>query len=277
MHKRKRGGNNVKCAFVSVAIYRGCFDAFKAVKQLTDDYIGCRNQTWNNRVRRWCLCDTDLCNRFPIEQNYVRLPNVPSHRHSRVHHHPLPPPQPARSENYVQKEAGAAETISLNPEEKSVQPALYRTIWTNWQALPRSHAHNQPADRRTDEAAERKTNAGSTSSQDHLGQVVSHSVYPDRWKENVAAVVDRRHAKSSDNVATRGRPEPLNFGGAEGQMSRSNYSAPPPPRLHQYQPPNTEFEAKPATAERQSLRGMLISCAAIFLSRSCILHLVILS
>jgi len=236
---------------VSVAIYRGCFDAFKAVKQLTDDYVGCRNQTWNNRVRRWCLCDSDLCNRFPIEQSYVRLPSVPSHRHSRIHHHPLPPPQPARTENYVQK--AGPEAVVLDGEEKTVQPALYRTIWTNWQALPRSQARHQPADRRTDETG--KPDGGLTT-QDHLGQVVSHSVYPDRWKENVAAVVDRRHAKSSESVA-RGRPEPLSYS-AEGQMSRSNYST--PPRVQQYQPHNVESEAKPATAERQSLRGTF-SCA----------------
>jgi hypothetical protein len=61
------------------AIYRGCFDAFKAVKQLTDNYVGCRNQTWNNRVRRWCLCDTDLCNthaigddKYALQQQYTR-------------------------------------------------------------------------------------------------------------------------------------------------------------------------------------------------------------
>lgn len=239
-----------------VAIYRGCFDAFKAVKQLTDDYVGCRNQTWNNRVRRWCLCDTDLCNRFPIEQNFVRLPTVPTQRRSRVHHHPLPPPQPVRSKNY-HKESGA-EPIVLSGEEKSVQPALYRTIWSNWQALPRSHTHDQPADRRTDDT-ERKTDAGSaahdgSAAQDHLGQVVSHSVYPDRWKENVAALVDRRHAKSSENVAM-GRPEPLTYSG-EGQMSRSNYSV--SASVQQYKPLNVEAEAKsPSTADRQSLRGTL--------------------
>jgi len=238
---------------VLLAIYRGCFDAFKAVKQLTDDYVGCRNQTWNNRVRRWCLCDTDLCNRFPIHQNYNALPTVPAHRRSRIpHHHPVPPPQPAFSKSYL-KDSGV-EPIVLGTEEKSDQPASYRTVWTNWQALPKSHLHGQPTERRAVKV-ERKTGAGSTT-RDHLGHVVSHSVYPDRWKENVAAVVDRRHAKSSQNVA-RGRLEPVTYT-AEGQMSKSNYSA--PPILQRYKPSNVESEAQPVlTVARQDSRGMLAS------------------
>jgi len=95
---------------------------------------------------------------------------------------------------------------------------------------------------------------GKSTSRDHLGQVVSHSVYPDRWKESVAAVVDRRHAKSSKNGA-RGRPEPLTYG-VEGQISRLNYSA--PPGVQQYKPSTVKSEAKSAsTAVRQSPRGTL--------------------
>jgi len=90
---------------------------------------------------------------------------------------------------------------------------------------------------------------------DHLGHVVSHSVYPDRWKENVAAVVDRRHAKSSENVA-RGRPEPLAYN-SEGQMPRSNYSE--PRRVRQFQPSIVESETQPeSAAERQNTRGMFL-------------------
>jgi len=207
-------------------------------------------------VRRWCLCDTDLCNRFPIHQNYHRLPATESQQQthqtrgrSRVHHHPLPPPQPAPVKNYF-KDSGDADTTAVEEEEKVVQPALYRTIWTNWQAVPGAKHRGQPADR--PENTERKTEGGSRMV-DHLGHVVSHSVYPDRWKENVAGVVDRRHAKSSENVA-RGRPEPLAYNG-EGQMPRSNYSE--PRRVQQYRPPTVEADTQPAsTAEIQSPRGM---------------------
>jgi len=235
---------------VLAAIYRGCFDAFKAVKQLTDDYVGCRNQTWNNRVRRWCLCDTNLCNRFPIEQNYQRLPVSEVLPQVRTHHHPLPPPQPALPNNYF-KDA-AVETIAVDGEEKTVQPALYRTIWTNWQAVPWTDHHGpQPAERSDD--VDRKTDGAPPRPQDQLGHVVSHSVYPDRWKANVEAAIDRRHAKSSENVA-RGRPEPLTYSG-EGQMSRSNYSE--PRGVQQYEPPTEESDAKSApTTDRQNSRGM---------------------
>ena len=236
---------------VLVAIYRGCFDAFKAVKQLTDNYVGCRNQTWNNRVRRWCLCDTDLCNRFPIEQNYKPLPDSTVRRRLRTHHHPLPPPQPALPKNYFKN--SAAQAITLGGEEKDIQPALYRTVWTNWKAFPGTNRHGQSTDRA--DARERNSDGGSRTP-DQLGHVVSHSVYPDRWKANVAAVVDRRHAKSSDSVA-RARPEPLTYRG-EGHMSRSNYSA--SRGAEQYQPSIAESEAKRAsTADRQNSWGICLN------------------
>lgn len=237
---------------VSLAIYRGCFDAFKAVKQLTDDYVGCRNQTWNNRVRRWCLCDTDLCNRFPIGQAYHRLPSRPTHHHRpRTHHHPVPPPQPVSFSKNFFKNSGV-ETINLEGEEKTVQPALYRTVWTNWQAVPATDRHaQQPAERPED--SERKNEGGSRMT-DRVGRVVSHSVYPDRWKANVAAVVDRRHAKSSEHVA-RGRAEPITFND-EGQLPRSNYSDPPRTVVQHRQPVPVESEVKRVpTADRQSPRG----------------------
>jgi len=44
------------------AIYRGCFDDFADVDDLSYDYVGCRNQSWNNRQLPWCLCDTPFCN-----------------------------------------------------------------------------------------------------------------------------------------------------------------------------------------------------------------------
>ncbi|KAI0217204.1 hypothetical protein LSAT2_030914 [Lamellibrachia satsuma] len=44
------------------AIYRGCFDDFADVKDLSYGYVGCRNQSWNNRQLPWCLCDTAFCN-----------------------------------------------------------------------------------------------------------------------------------------------------------------------------------------------------------------------
>lgn len=232
------------------AIYRGCFDAFKAVKQLTDDYLGCRNQTWNNRVRRWCLCDTDLCNRFPIEQNYQRLPSISAYRRVRNHHHPLPPPQPAPSKNLI-RDSGAETAAAFDGEVKGVQPTSYRTVWTNWKAVPASRRHGQQTDRRLEDQ-KKKGNDGSRT-QGNLGHVVSHSVYPDQWKANVEAFVDRRHAKSSENIVS-GRPEPLSFSD-EGQMSRSNYSA-PPRRVQQYEPPNEESQIKSmSAADRQSARG----------------------
>lgn len=45
-----------------LATYRGCFDEFAKVVRLQANYIGCRNQTWNNRSLRWCFCATELCN-----------------------------------------------------------------------------------------------------------------------------------------------------------------------------------------------------------------------
>lgn len=50
------------CRIVAIATYRGCFDGFSSVVDLTDGYLGCRTQTWNNKRRQWCLCNTDLCN-----------------------------------------------------------------------------------------------------------------------------------------------------------------------------------------------------------------------
>jgi len=240
---------------VFIAIYRGCFDAFKAVKQLTADYVGCRNQTWNNRVRRWCLCDTDLCNRFPIEQNYNRLPSRKPRPRPRTHHHPLPPPQPAPSKTHL-RDSGA-EPIALDGEGKDDRQTSYRTVWTSYQAVPGNHHHSQPANGRSEET-ETKTGDGSRTrearTRAQLGHVVSHSVYPDQWKANVAAVIDRRHAKSSENVAG-GRREPLTYVD-EGQTSRSNYSA--ARSVHQYQPSTGQAQERPPTsvADRQRSRGV---------------------
>jgi len=44
------------------ATYRGCFDGFREIGQLSYEYNGCQNQTWNNKALRWCFCDSDLCN-----------------------------------------------------------------------------------------------------------------------------------------------------------------------------------------------------------------------
>lgn len=230
---------------VGTAIYRGCFDAFKAVKQLTDDYVGCRNQTWNNRVRRWCLCDTDLCNRFPIEQNYRRLSGTGSvvHRRPRIHHHhPLPPPQPAApSKNYLK----SAETNAVDGDPKGALPTSFRTVWTSRQASPGTRRYE---DRRSAEAEKKKD--GAPRRQNRAGHVVSHSVYPDEWN----AVVDRHHAKSSDSVAVGGRSEPLQTYGGEGQVSRSNNSA--SRGAQRYRPSNVEARARSASvADRQSSRG----------------------
>ena len=51
-----------------VAIYRGCFDDFGEVGELTGDYVGCRDQSWNNRRLPWCLCDTAFCNGVSMRQ-----------------------------------------------------------------------------------------------------------------------------------------------------------------------------------------------------------------
>ena len=48
--------------FSPVALYRGCFDGFVEVEQLTHGYDRCRNQTWNGKTLPWCMCDEDLCN-----------------------------------------------------------------------------------------------------------------------------------------------------------------------------------------------------------------------
>jgi len=240
-------------AFLSTAIYRGCFDAFKAVKQLTDDYVGCRNQTWNNRVRRWCLCDTDLCNRFPIEHSHQRLPLSRPYRRLSTHHHPLPPPQRAPTKIYLKNSADKMIGVE---DEKGVEPTSYRTVWTNLQSLAGTQRHAQPNDRRPG-VAEKKTGGSrrpDSRRQDlQLGHVVSHSVYPDQWKANLEALIDRQHAKSSQNVAN-GRPEPLSFSD-EGQTSRSNHSA--PRIIEEYQPPPVESQARSTSAvDRQGSRGM---------------------
>ena len=227
------------------AIYRGCFDAFKAVKQLTDNYVGCRNQTWNNRARRWCLCDTDLCNRFPIDQNYHQLPIGQPRRRHRKHHHPLPPPKPAsRSETgYGTPESAAAARAPTGETENRPAPA-YRSVWTNYHAVPVASHRQTPADKKL-------TLAGDGGNQ--LGHVVSHSVYPDQWKANVAAALvdNRRHAKSSDSVVGE-RREPLTFSGDQGQTrSRSNYSS-TSPGVRQYQPPTESLPER--STDRQTSR-----------------------
>ena len=51
-----------------VAIYRGCFDDFGDVGELSGDYVGCRDQSWNNRRLPWCLCDTAFCNGLSMRQ-----------------------------------------------------------------------------------------------------------------------------------------------------------------------------------------------------------------
>jgi len=51
----------------STAIYRGCTDGFTDVPSLEYSYVGCRNQTWNNRNLRWCICNTTLCNGDSLE------------------------------------------------------------------------------------------------------------------------------------------------------------------------------------------------------------------
>jgi len=73
----------------SAAIYRGCTDGFTEVPSLEYSYVGCRNQTWNNRNLRWCICNTTLCNGDSLEAMARRANNAPS-----PHHLLTPPPLP---------------------------------------------------------------------------------------------------------------------------------------------------------------------------------------
>jgi len=72
-----------------IAIYRGCTDGFSNVPSLEHSYVGCRNQTWNNRNLRWCICNTTLCNgdsleamarRRPYARHLLTPPPLPSYR-----------------------------------------------------------------------------------------------------------------------------------------------------------------------------------------------------
>ena len=64
----------------SAAIYRGCTDGFSDVPSLEYSYVGCRNQTWNNRNLRWCVCNTTLCNGDSLEAMARRSPTALSAR-----------------------------------------------------------------------------------------------------------------------------------------------------------------------------------------------------
>jgi len=72
-----------------IAIYRGCTDGFTDVPSLEYSYVGCRNQSWNNRNLRWCVCNSTLCNgdsleamarRSPYSRHLVTPPPVPPYR-----------------------------------------------------------------------------------------------------------------------------------------------------------------------------------------------------
>jgi len=69
------------------AIYRGCTDGFTDVPSLQYAYVGCRNQTWNNRNLRWCICNTTLCNGDSLEA-------MANRRSSSYSHALTPPPLP---------------------------------------------------------------------------------------------------------------------------------------------------------------------------------------
>lgn len=60
------------------ATYRGCFDDFVRVVRLQANYIGCRNQTWNNRSLRWCFCATELCNGVGMETLETMTESAPT-------------------------------------------------------------------------------------------------------------------------------------------------------------------------------------------------------
>jgi len=77
------------CWICWAAIYRGCTDGFTDVPSLKYSYVGCRNQTWNNRNLRWCICNTTLCNGDSLEAMSRRTDHLPSPRHLLT-----PPPLP---------------------------------------------------------------------------------------------------------------------------------------------------------------------------------------
>ena len=97
---------SLSCNFLP-AVYRGCFDGFSSVVDLKNDYVGCQNQTWNNRHRLWCLCDTDLCNGYHVnlaEQQQQQQKPSAHHRPSHLRLNQAPSPaEPTRQLQHNQE------------------------------------------------------------------------------------------------------------------------------------------------------------------------------
>jgi len=117
------------------AIYRGCTDGFSDVPTLEHSYIGCRNQTWNNRNLRWCICNTSLCNGVSLEA-MSRRRDVPVDRLLLT----PPPPPPFRRPAAEQVPAATAtyeddsgRTVSVADDD--AKAGLYQP----WNLEPISH------------------------------------------------------------------------------------------------------------------------------------------
>lgn len=158
---------------VAIATYRGCFDGFSSVVDLTDDYLGCRSQTWNNKRRQWCLCNTDLCNvHFDLQSplppsQHQRHPSPPvahgngapppSFSHQIPSKHPVRPSQDKRNEffesfadkaKYRQSPISAPSDSLVFPEDYVEQPrpneaSAGRNLTNYNEAIPLDHFKEQ--------------------------------------------------------------------------------------------------------------------------------------
>jgi len=84
------------------------------VPSLVYSYSGCRNQTWNNRNLRWCVCNSSLCNGVSLEamdrRAAARLAALT----------PPPPPPPYRR----QPPAAAADKLKVSNSREFTQRVL---------------------------------------------------------------------------------------------------------------------------------------------------------
>ena len=111
--------------FYFAAIYRGCTDGFTDVPSLQHSYVGCRNQTWNNRNLRWCICNTTLCNGDSLEsmarrKSYARhrltAPPVPSYRRPKARQVPVEDDEVHGGSSVAEDDAKAGLNQPWNPE-----------------------------------------------------------------------------------------------------------------------------------------------------------------
>jgi len=127
------------------AVYRGCTDGFTDVPSLEYSYVGCRNQTWNNRSLRWCICNTTLCNGESLEAIARRRSPTSFAARLLLTPPPLPPYRRPHAGAAAARQVPARTRIDEHERERASVASDYAKagFYQSWNAEPVLH-HGGP-------------------------------------------------------------------------------------------------------------------------------------